>query len=188
MHHGTCVTQVPWCMSGSLTCADGENVPDIPGACAPAILRIWQEAHWGEYFNVSHVFNSTFIYTVYLNIYGGNVCFRLQEILTTKGQWVWYAGFYHCWCEYKNWSRNSGLVWSTYLKTSLSTEMVVYQTCFTTFFPLAVSNPNTVNQLMSSNNQLTVVQQYFTNIAAIQNVGVDTSKEHFYVVITSLHS
>ena len=42
MHHGTCVTHVPWCMSGSLTCGDGES---IPGACAPAILRIWQEAH-----------------------------------------------------------------------------------------------------------------------------------------------
>ena len=45
MHHGTCVTHVPWCMSGSLTCGDGENVPGIPGACAPAILCIWQEAH-----------------------------------------------------------------------------------------------------------------------------------------------
>ena len=45
MHHGTCVTHVPWCMSGSLTCGDGENVPGIPRACAPAILRIWQEAH-----------------------------------------------------------------------------------------------------------------------------------------------
>ena len=45
MHHGTCVTHVPWCMSGSLTCGYGENVPGIPGACAPAILRIWQEAH-----------------------------------------------------------------------------------------------------------------------------------------------
>ena len=48
MHHGTCVTHVPWCMSGSLTCGDGENVPGIPGACAPAILRIWQEAHGCE--------------------------------------------------------------------------------------------------------------------------------------------
>ena len=45
MHHGTCVTHVPWCMSGSLTCGGGENVPGIPGACAPAILRIWQGAH-----------------------------------------------------------------------------------------------------------------------------------------------
>ena len=34
MHHGTCVTQVPWCMSGSLTRSGGENVPGIPGACA----------------------------------------------------------------------------------------------------------------------------------------------------------
>ena len=54
MHHGTCVTHVPWCMSGSLTCGDGENVPCIPGACAPAILRIWQEAHEGEVCGFSH--------------------------------------------------------------------------------------------------------------------------------------
>ena len=45
MHHGTCVTHVPWCMSGSRTRGGGENVPGIPGACAPAISRIWQEAH-----------------------------------------------------------------------------------------------------------------------------------------------
>ena len=45
MHHGTCVTHVPWCMSGSLTCGGRENDPGIPGACAPAILRILQEAH-----------------------------------------------------------------------------------------------------------------------------------------------
>ena len=48
MHHGTCVTHVPWCLSGSLTCDGGENVPGIPGACAPTILRIWQEAHEGR--------------------------------------------------------------------------------------------------------------------------------------------
>ena len=34
MHHGTCVTHVPWCMSGSLTRCGGDNVPGIPGACA----------------------------------------------------------------------------------------------------------------------------------------------------------
>ena len=32
IHHGTCVTHVPWCMSGSLTRGGGENVPGIPGA------------------------------------------------------------------------------------------------------------------------------------------------------------
>ena len=34
MHHGTCVTNVPWCMSRLLTRSGGETVPDIPGACA----------------------------------------------------------------------------------------------------------------------------------------------------------
>ena len=34
MHHSTCVTHVPRCMSGSLTGGGGENVPGIPGACA----------------------------------------------------------------------------------------------------------------------------------------------------------
>ena len=34
MHHGTCVTHVPWCMSGSLTHCGGENVPGTSGACA----------------------------------------------------------------------------------------------------------------------------------------------------------
>ena len=34
MHHGTCVTHVPWCMSGSLTLGNGEIVPGVPGACA----------------------------------------------------------------------------------------------------------------------------------------------------------
>ena len=33
-------------MSGSLTRGGGKNVPGIPGACVPTILRIWQEAHW----------------------------------------------------------------------------------------------------------------------------------------------
>ena len=33
MHHGTCITHVPWCMSGSLTCGGGDNVPGIPGTC-----------------------------------------------------------------------------------------------------------------------------------------------------------
>ena len=32
LHHGTCVTYVPWCMSGSLTRGGGKNVPGIPGA------------------------------------------------------------------------------------------------------------------------------------------------------------
>ena len=34
MHHGTCITHVPWTMSGSLTRGGRENVPGIPATCA----------------------------------------------------------------------------------------------------------------------------------------------------------
>ena len=48
MHHGTCVTHVPWCISGSLTSGGAENIPGIPGACATHNFTYlsWQEAHW----------------------------------------------------------------------------------------------------------------------------------------------
>ena len=52
MHHGTCVTHVPWCMSGSLTRGGGDSVPDIP-----AILCIWQEAR-EMWWNVAQIVNT----------------------------------------------------------------------------------------------------------------------------------
>ena len=51
MHHGTCVTHVPWCMPGSLTSGflrnrrQGKTFPAFPAHAQPAIFRIWQEAH-----------------------------------------------------------------------------------------------------------------------------------------------
>ena len=47
MHHGTCVTHVPWCMPGSLTSGflwnrrRGKMFPAFPAHAQPAILRIW---------------------------------------------------------------------------------------------------------------------------------------------------
>ena len=47
MHHGTCVTHVPWCMLGSLTSGflwnrrRGKTFPAFPAHTQPAILRIW---------------------------------------------------------------------------------------------------------------------------------------------------
>ena len=86
MPHGTCVTHVPWGMSGSLTCGDGENVPGIPGACAPAILRIWQEVHWrpdfflsSESVFVSNITKSECIFmtfSVYVGYYTRNYCHK----------------------------------------------------------------------------------------------------------------
>ena len=47
MHHGTCVTHVPWCMPGSLISGFlwnrrwGKTFPAFPAHAQPAILRIW---------------------------------------------------------------------------------------------------------------------------------------------------
>ena len=47
IHHGTCVTHVPWCISGSLTSGflwnrrRGKTFPAFPAHAQPAILRIW---------------------------------------------------------------------------------------------------------------------------------------------------
>ena len=55
MHHGTCVTHVPWCTPGSLTSGfiwsrrRGKTFQAFPAHAQPAILRIWQEAHWHWY-------------------------------------------------------------------------------------------------------------------------------------------
>ena len=56
MHHGTCFTHVPWCMSGSLTRGGGENFPAFPAHAQPVILCIWQETHWLEIFAVCSLF------------------------------------------------------------------------------------------------------------------------------------
>ena len=51
MHHGTCVTHVPWCMPGSLYSSflwnrrRGKTFPAFPAHAQPVFLRIWQEAH-----------------------------------------------------------------------------------------------------------------------------------------------
>ena len=47
MHHGTCVTHVPWCRLGSLTSGfplksmAGKTFPAFPAHAQPEILRIW---------------------------------------------------------------------------------------------------------------------------------------------------
>ena len=46
MHHGTCVTCVPWCMSGSLTRGGGENDPGTPGACATRKFTYLARGPW----------------------------------------------------------------------------------------------------------------------------------------------
>ena len=47
MHHGACVTHVPWCMSWSLTRGGEENFPGIPGACATRNIAYLVRGPWG---------------------------------------------------------------------------------------------------------------------------------------------
>ena len=55
MHHGTCVTHVPWCMPGSQTSGFlwrrwRGNVPGIPGACATRNFTYLARGPWdGEW-------------------------------------------------------------------------------------------------------------------------------------------
>ena len=62
VHHGTCVTRVPWCMLGSLTRGGGENVPGIPGACATCNFTYLAR---GPCFNTAHRRNVCFLCWVY---------------------------------------------------------------------------------------------------------------------------
>ena len=48
MHHGRCVTHVPWCMSGSLTRGGGENVPGIHGAGATRNFMYLARGPWSN--------------------------------------------------------------------------------------------------------------------------------------------
>ena len=50
-HHGTCVTHVPWCLSGSLIRGGGENVPSIPGACTTRNFTYLARGPCEHYFN-----------------------------------------------------------------------------------------------------------------------------------------
>ena len=49
MHHGTCVTHVPWCMSGSLSRGCRKNVHGIHGACATRNFTYLARGIWMRY-------------------------------------------------------------------------------------------------------------------------------------------
>ena len=48
--HGTCVTHVLWCMSGSLTLGGGEKIPGIPGACSTLNFTYMARGPWHIFF------------------------------------------------------------------------------------------------------------------------------------------
>ena len=80
MHHGTCVTHVPWCMSGSLTRGGGKTFPTFLPHAQTTILRIWQEAHGAGTITQVTMWtsaNALFIHSMYR--IAGIICF-IQSI------------------------------------------------------------------------------------------------------------
>ena len=66
MHHGTCVTHVPWYVSGSLIRCGGENVLGIPGACATRNFTYLVRDPWlSQYvYSDSHTGLARSLYTI----------------------------------------------------------------------------------------------------------------------------
>ena len=88
MHHGTCVTHVPWCMSGSLTSffslqsVVGNTFLALPAHAQPAIFSYLVRGPWE-----SNVWNdSTYIHRPKFSCY-------MWQLESTLGQpiiWQWY--------------------------------------------------------------------------------------------------
>ena len=80
MHHGTCVTHVWWCMSGSLTRGGRKTFPAFPSHAQPAILRIWKEALSGPvvvHYIIARVFPQGTIWCIVM------FCDQYPSILNT---------------------------------------------------------------------------------------------------------
>ena len=65
IHHGTCVTHVTWCMSGSLTRGGRENVPGIPGIPGASATRNFTYLVRGPY---ARPFRTSLPYAAYNSV------------------------------------------------------------------------------------------------------------------------
>ena len=65
MHHVTCVTHVPWCMSGSITRRCEENVPGIPVACTTRNFAYLARRPWNIIFKLAVFKTCGEIFTLY---------------------------------------------------------------------------------------------------------------------------
>ena len=106
MHHGTCVTHVPWCMPGSLTSGIifsrcREKVPGIPGACTTRNFTYLVRSPWTLIPSPWHCMPSQFHSTVLLGFKLYSLCFKASSVPRN---------------EYNIFIRRSTAVMSTYVK------------------------------------------------------------------------
>ena len=101
MHHGTFVTHVSWCTSGSLIRGGGENVPGIPGASAtrniaylvrvPLHSVIIIHVLISNYFHYNDVIITSLI-IVYSTVYSGADQRQLQSSASLAFVWGTHRG------------------------------------------------------------------------------------------------
>ena len=84
IHHGTCVTHVPWCMSESLNSGCGENFPGLPGACATRKFTYPARGPWGC---LRLVYYYDILTTPYWNA-GDIICIHLNLAHRSVFWWV----------------------------------------------------------------------------------------------------
>ena len=105
MHHGTCVTHVPWCMSGSLNRGCGENVPAIPGACATRNITYLVRGPWcGSSRTLATLEQRVFCHIYHFCVtYGGYRYIYLQKV-TCVGPAMHVLMIYPILCMMWTWS------------------------------------------------------------------------------------
>ena len=92
MHHGTCVTHVPWCMSGSRNTGAGGNVPGIPGACATRSFTYLARGPWN---NSSWNWSKHTIITETHLRNTSSAAYEVDEVYS----WRWSSEFFNLWCR-----------------------------------------------------------------------------------------
>ena len=96
MHHGTCVTHVPWCMLGSLTRGGGENVPGIPGTCANRNFTYLGRGPWWKHsffclWNNHRWLSWTYSTSEFWNKWGKSIEFQCKIYRSFANLWKMYC-------------------------------------------------------------------------------------------------
>ena len=117
--HGTCVTHVPTCKSGSQTRGGGENVPGIPGSCATRNFAYLARGPWSKQAKHMEIFCSSVsatntTYSLHYNNKLKPLAYSLLfSIPNTQLYWLnddllyWYQGLIANWlgghCRFSTW-------------------------------------------------------------------------------------
>ena len=129
MHHGTCVTHVPWCILGSLTSGflwsrwRGKTFPAFQAHAQP-ILPIWQEAHVKVWINACmEASRVQLIYPI------SSVCIVWSINIVLKCSCVTYS-YHHVSTDFR---RNYQQYWSVWWRHRTNTCMAMHGKMNTSF-------------------------------------------------------